>query len=385
MTSPLQTAIPMHKTAAHLLLAILLIHSAHAAQKGFSEATMGSQYLLIPPASDSVVAPQFLRPIAGSFSVTSLTLTNNATQATLALAGDPPVDSYGVPVSENQFQYASSTQPETYFALVTSGKRTGTIFLVVSNTATAVTVDAGGLPLATADIKAIEIHPCWTLRSLFPPAQTNISFVSSPGGDPDVSAIAKVSPTLVSIPDFAGSGTSRPVSASYFFNDTIGDWASTDSPAVAAGDTFITPGEYVIVTNDGDSSFPLHEYIAGAAFYKDFTFYLATLANASQDNYLAIPRASDYKIAEMGFSDANFVQSTSKTNGGRNDILIVGDATGAASATYYRYKNQWYDTGNDSFSTNPLIPAGTALTVQKVLSDGADRILLNKSNVTPKK
>ncbi len=375
----------MHKISIHLLLALLLFSGAHAAQKGFSAATMGSQYLLMPPASDSVVAPQFLRPIAAVFSITSLTLTNNATLATLALAGDPPLDSYGVPLSENRFQYASGTQPETYFALVTSGKRTGTIFLVASNTATTVTVDAGGLPLAAADIKAIEIHPCWTLRSLFPPAQTDISFVSSPDGDPDVSAIANVSPTLVSIPDFAGSGTSRPVSASYFFNDKIGDWATTDAPAVAAGDTFITPGEYVIVTNEGSSSFPLHEYIAGAAFYKDFTFFLATLANAAQDTYLAIPRASDYKITEIGFSDANFVQSTSKSNGGRNDLLIVSDATGAAAATYYRYKNQWYDTSNDAFSTNPAIPAGTALTVQKVLSDGADKILLNKANITPMK
>src|SRR5690606_21391396 len=110
-----------------------------------------------------------------------------------------------------------------------------------------------------------------------------------------------------------------------------------------------------------------------------FTIELATGSGAFKTCF-SLPRASDYKLSEIGFNNSNFVQSTSKSPLGGNDLLLVDDGHGGVGATYYRYKNQWYDASNDAFPTNPTFAAGTAFGVRKANFSPATSPLYNRDN-----
>lgn len=362
------------KTAAFLFaLFLAALPPARGGQNGAGGETVGSQSLLLAAGSDTVVAPQFFPAPTGTFEVKAVS--NAPGQATLSLAGTPPLDNYGAPLRENAFQYSPEAQPDTYYVLVLSGNLRGAVFTVDSNTPDTLTIALAGSPLANADIKKIELRPAWRLSSLFPPSQANITFVSSPNGNPDESGTAGITPTLLSVPDFAGTGTDRPPAGTYFFNDLVHDWVSTNAPSEPAGDLPLMPGHYVIAGNKGANSAPLRFYIAGNTLDKDLAFGLATLANAAQDTYLSLPRVSDFRLSDSGFKDSNFVQSLDQTPAGRRDELIALKSDGGTDAAYYKYKNRWYVSGaEDALPAGFLIPAGTALMVRKAPNDGSTKV-----------
>ena len=365
----------MSKTP-HLWLGVLLALPLGSlwGQESYSE-VVGYVKTTLTANSDSIIAPQLLR---------ASELTATVTSVSSAGAGQASLNLSGVSLAANQFQFNASTQPNTYFVLVTSGNLSGTYFLISSNTASSIVVNLDGLTVTGPDVTAIEVRPCWTLATLFPASDANVSFV------PSASAGGNTRRTTLILPNTAGSGINRAASATYFFNNTAGiqDWVSTTNSSTKVGHTAILPGTFLIHRNTGGTPATLTLTHSGSILVHPLTHYIGTLSNGPTDNYLALPRATDYTLSQLGLTDASFTQSTSTGGNGRRDTLLVINAGGsgvnrAASATYFRFQTNWYSTAAPTVITNnAVIPAGAALIVRKVTGDGNDRIWVNTNNIS---
>jgi uncharacterized protein (TIGR02597 family) len=302
--------------------------------------------------SDTIVTPQLQRPVEYVGAVASVaTSGGNATLVCPSASFTP-----------NAFQYVANTQPKTYFVLVTTGALTGTTFTVVSNGSGDLVVALDGLTVANADITAIELRPYWTLNTLFPTSDSGVSFTPSTG------TTTGSRRTQLVLPDFVGVGVNRAPARLYFYNPTLADWASTSATTTKAGDTVIAPGQFLIHRNTGGTPVALNGTVVGAVLTKSDSIYLGTLSTGANDTPIALPRASDYLLSAIGFTDANFVQSTGKTTGGRRDQVLVYDTIGAGinrapSKIYFKFGNAWYDTASTGTAVDPIIPAGSALIV----------------------
>ena len=362
------------KRSAEIVISFSLLISASSFAQSVSTPTVGFVTTTLAANSDTIISPQVFRPSELTSSVSGVT--SNATQATLALSG--------ASLTANQFVYNASTQPNTYFALVTAGNLKGTYFMVASNDASSVTVNLDGLTAGSSDITAVEIRPCWTLKTLFPASDANVSFT------PSASATGGTRRTTILFPSVTGTGVNRAAISTYFFNNAtaVQDWVSTAATSVKAGDTAILPGTYVIHRNTGGTPVDLSLTHTGTLFTQTLTTYLATSSTTVSDNYVALPRPTDYTLSQLGLTDAAFTQSISKTGGGRRDTLLVVNPVGvgvnrAASSTYFKFANDWYSTANTAVSTNnAVIHAGAAVVIRKVVSDGNDKVWANDLNVS---
>ena len=355
----------------NLSLAILALAAMSVnAQTTVNSDIVGYVKQTLAAGSDTIIAPQVQRPVEFTGTVSSVATSGD--NATLVC----PSASF----SANGFQYVAITQPKRYFALVTAGSLTGTAFRVVSNGTGDLVVARDGLTVVSADITGIELRPYWTLNTLCPSTDSGVSFTPSTG------TTTGGRRTQLVLPNFVGTGINRAPAALYFYNPSLSDWVSTGAVTVKAGDTIVEPGQYIVHRNTGGTPVELNGTVVGALVTKSSSTYLATLGSAANDNPMALPRASDYLLSALGFTDANFVQSTAKTTGGRRDQVLVYSTTGtginrAPAKIYFKYANAWYDTASSTTAVDPTIPAGSAIVVRKYTSDGSDKILVNASNV----
>ena len=364
----------MKKTNLFVALALAATPAfLHAQTTSYSD-VVGYTSQTLTAGSDTIISPQVFRPAELTSAVSGVS--SGASQAVLTLSG--------ASLTSNQFVFNSSTQPNTYFVLVTAGNLAGTYFMVASNDATTITVNLDGLTASSADITSVEVRPCWTLKTLFPASDANVSFT------PSASATAGNRRTTILFPNNTGTGINRSASTTYFFNNAAGvqDWVSTAATSTKAGDTAILPGAYVIHRNTGGTPVNLALTHSGAVFARPISIYLGTSATSANDTYVALPRPTDYTLSQLGITDTAFTQSTSKTAGGRRDLLLVVNPSGtginrSAATTYFRFANDWYSTANTATATNnAVIPAGAAVIIRKVLSDGNDRVWANNLNVS---
>lgn len=362
------------KLGVSLSLSLLLGLNFLNAQSTVSTPTVGFVTINMPAGSDTVIAPQLLRPSELNSSVSAVNV--NGSQATLSLTGTT--------LTQNQFTYNASTQTNVYYVLVVSGGLSGTYFTVVSNDTSSITINLDGLNPIGSDITAIEVRPTWTLASLFPVESSGVSFTPSSSSSPGARR------TQILVPNNTSSGVNRSASATYFFNNTAGvqDWVSTAATSTKAGDTAILPGSYVIHRNTGGTPVALSLTVAGGVLASQISNYIATSASSPTDTYLALPRPTDYTLSDLGLDNTSFTQSTSTSPGGRRDTLLVVNVNGsganrAAAATYFRFNNNWYSTAASTVITNSaVIPAGSAIIIRKVTSDGNDRVWKNNLNVS---
>jgi uncharacterized protein (TIGR02597 family) len=355
-----------------LNVALAILVAAVMAGNAQSTIPVGYVTTALAAGSDTIIAPQVFRPSELTGLVSSVT--GSTGNATLAVSG--------ASLTANQYQYNSTTQKKTYFALVTSGNLVGATFIITSNDTSSVTVNLNGLATpSNADITAIEIRPCWTIATMFPASDANISFV------PSATSVAGTRRTTINIPNVTGTGINRSSQATLFYNNAVGDWVTTAATSTKAGDTAILPGSYVVHRNTGGTPPALTLTLVGEVFAQPLTNYLATSNLKSNDTYLALPRATDYTLSQLGLNDNSFTQSTSKVSSGRKDQLIVTSPTGAginrsATATYFKFGGNWYNTaGVNADST--VIPVGAAITIRKIVStDGATKTWNNQLNVS---
>lgn len=351
------------------LVFVLLCSGLAEAKTKVTQAVVGSQYIYQEAGTTNIIAPQFQRAPVASFHVTSVS--SAATTATLTLRGKKPLDSYGVPLFQDQYQYDAAFQPNTYYALVTAGKARGSFFTVDTNSPASITIELTGPPLVSKDIKAVEVRPYWTLATLFPASQATVSFI------PTTQSSGVMTTMIISPLVLPAGALPQKFAPSYYFDSTMNSWVDQANPSVSAGDTIVRPGQYLYALNTGTNSYPLHTYISGSVLRSQFTLEIAT-GSGVLTTCFSLPRASDYKLSEIGFNNANFLQSTDKSALGDNDLLLVDDGHGGVAGTYYRYKNQWYDASNDAFPTDPTFAAGTAFGVRKANFSPANGPLYNR-------
>jgi uncharacterized protein (TIGR02597 family) len=358
------------------LLAILTLAATpaflHAQTTSYSD-VVGYTKITLAANSDTIISPQVFRPAELNSGVSGVS--TNSTQAVLTLSG--------ASLTASQFVYNSSTQPNTYFVLVSAGNLKGTYFMVASNDTSSITVNLDGLTASSSDITSIEVRPCWTLKTLFPAGDANVSFT------PSASGTFSSRRTQILFPSLVTTGVNRAPASTYFFNNTAGvqDWVSAAVTSAKAGDTVILPGTYVIHRNTGGTPVNLSLTQTGAVFAQKLTTYVATSTTKVNDNYVGLPRPTDYTVSQLGITDASFTQSTSKTFSGRKDLLLVVNPTGsgvnrAPSVTYFRYLNDWYSTASTLATNNAVIPAGAAVIIRKVVSDGNDKVWSNDLNTS---
>lgn len=393
-----------------------------AAQSGVTDAWMANQYIYVAPGITTCIAPQYLSTGAGLLTqdgetteviygngtsaeqviteqlvdgqIVTLTFANNygtggnfkvssvtpagaggGSDYDLLLAGQPPQNSGGVPLKPDQYAYAAGSQPVTYYVLVTAGKMRGNFFTVQGNTADTLRIDPEGLAMNSSDIKSVSLLPYWSIGALFPASQATISFI--PTTDPgDVMTKVVISPPVT-----YGSEQPQDAGESFYFSASLNSWVSVNNPSVPADDAVVPPGAYVYLQNTGTNSYPLHVFLSGSVLKDPFNFFFTASNNSSATNFFSLPRNTSYRINQIGFNDSNFTQSTGTGLLQRQDQLIIDDGNGGVAATYYRYKNQWYNT-DDALPGSPVFPAGTVFGLMKrpAAGDGTS-LMINRSNI----
>ena len=352
-----------------LLLTAALVPNVVAQQFRVAQPAVGSQYVLAPAGRTVIVAPQFQRPSVGTFRVTGVN--PGGETATLALAGQPPLDSYGAPLLDDQYKPAA----DTYYALVTAGDWTGHFFTVTANTATTLEIHTGGLPGGRAtSVRSIEVRPYWSLETLFPASVAEVSFI--PTTDPDdVKTRLVLSPLITS-----GNEQPQQVGEAYYYSSAVAGWVSAADPDMAAGKVLVAPGRYLYLQNTSAGSYPLDAVIAGTVLTAPLRQNLYTSAEDNTVTYFALARSSDYKLSQIGLTAANFTPSLNQSPLGRNDLLLVDDGFGGVGAVYYLYKSKWYTTGS-ALPVDPVLPAGTAYGLLKKAGSGPVKVLVNRNNL----
>lgn len=343
--------------------------AALAQQKsGISTVTGGQQYISVGANATAVIAPEFQPPSVALFSISSVSTSGNST--TLTLAGSPPRDAYDAPVLANQYNTNNGTGYPVYYALVTSGLSTGNFYSVVSNTAHQIVIDNKGDALSAAGIKAIDLRPYWTLETLFPSSGSGAAFIETTSSS-NVMTKLILSPVTV-------TGIQNPQSEGqkFYFSSTVKNWVLQTSPGVSAGGVPVPPGRYLYIQNTGNGTFPIDSNIAGTVLKTPFRITLYSSPIQEVRTLFSLPRASSYKLSEIGFNNINF---SSSSIGLLGDIFIVDDGQGGVSKRYYKSKNNWYLLGSQN-PVNPLLSAGTAFAVLKTSNFGGSKFLENQPN-----
>jgi hypothetical protein len=253
-----------------------------------------------------------------------------------------------------------------YYALVTSGVSTGSFYSVVTNNATQIVIDTQGENLSSTSIKSIDLRPYWTLETLFPASGAGAAFIATTS-DSNIMTQLVLSPTTVT-----DSQNPQSEGQKFYFSTSVGNWVRDTEPAISAGTVPVPPSRYLYLKNTGTGSFPIDAYFAGTVLKTPVRIPLYSSQNHSIYTLFALPRASSYKLSEMGFDIANFSST---------DLLLVGDAQAGVSQTYYKAGANWYAL-ESQVPVDPTIPSGTAYAVKKASNAAGNKNLLNINNIS---
>ncbi|HUB66052.1 MAG TPA: TIGR02597 family protein [Candidatus Methylacidiphilales bacterium] len=281
----------------------------------------------------------------------------------------------------NQFVYASGTQNSTYYALLGSVSGGGTdpnqgcYYTVTANGSNTLTLSLGNDNIGSVPANTqITLIPYWTLGTLFPASNANVSFTPS--------TTTRSLKTQILIPDYTDAGINLGSTALYFYinsGSNVGWRLFGDSITTNHSDDILNPYGYIIVRNQNSApTLPLvtNGYVSTGSQ----TVQLATLTSSQQDNAAAIIQPVGVTLDNSGLSPSNgsFTASTS-TRSLQDQLLFYNNSsTGinqSASALYYYISNGsnvgWRLFG-DSVTTdhgNDVIPAGSALTIRKAATN----------------
>jgi uncharacterized protein (TIGR02597 family) len=351
----------MKKSILSLFAGAQLLSLAIGQDSGISAVTGGQQYLAVAPNATQVVAPEFQPPSAAIFSVSNVSTSGNST--TLTLVGDPPLDAYNAPVLADA--YSKKVYP-VYYALVTAGLSTGSFYSVVSNNATQIVIDTQGETLSSTNIKSIDLRPYWTLETLFPASGAGAAFIAT-SSDSNIMTKLILSPTTVTDGENPQSEGQK-----FYFSSSVGNWVRDTEPAISAGAVPVPPSRYLYLQNTGTGSFSIDAYFAGTVLKTPFRVHLYSSKDQTIYTLFALPRASSYKLSEIGFDSANFSST---------DLLLVGGAQAGVSQTYYKSGANWYALGSQ-VPVDPAIASGTAYAVKKASNAVGNKTVLNINNIS---
>jgi uncharacterized protein (TIGR02597 family) len=347
-----------------------------------SPAVTDNFYLIVGPTTNS---------LTGTLSVTqsSTTVTGSGTAFTTQLAvGNRLTFNDG----SNQLTYlvaaiASATSLTLDRAFVDSTATTttglagiydnspyeGRWYTVTANGTSTVTVNLNGDTLSSvASGTQVSVIPFWSLNTIYPASAAGVSFTPTTN-------LHSLN-TKILIPNFAGSGINLSPSAIYFYANIgtnvgwrmVGDVSTTDH-----GNDPVLPDGYFIVSNiDAATSLPLT--VVGSVPVNNLVTSLDSNATAAQDNALGLNRPVGVALGSLGLTPANgsFVATTNPHSVA--DKLFLYDNTlvahaKSASSIYFYYNSDWRMVGDAITNSHAadIIPAGSAITVEKVAAQGA--------------
>lgn len=322
-------------------------------------------YLGLQANSDTLVSIPFVRPAA--FTGTIQSVSNNV----ITVNGSPNW-------AANQFVYAAGSQTNTYYALIgasasgPANPREGCIYPVTANGSGTVTLSLNGDTIGSIPANSqISLIPYWTLATLFPAANANVSFTPT--------SSTRTFKTEVLIPNYSASGINLSASQTYYFISSGGNvgWRLFgDSATADHGNDVLAPDGYITIRNqNGAPTLPL--VVSGNVPMSKLTVPLATLSTGPQDNATAVIRPIDTSLNNCGLNptDGSFVATTS-TRSFKDQLFFYNNAqvgfNKSTSATYYYMNNGWRLFG-DAVTTDhgaDLIPAGSAITIRKASGTG---------------
>jgi uncharacterized protein (TIGR02597 family) len=341
------------KSAALLAGKLLLLASATASASAATATTDPIGYTTQPlqANSDTFLSVPFHRPAAFIGQVSSVS--GNV----ITITGSPGWNA-------NQFVYAAGAQANTYYVFVRSGTKEGNYYTVTANTGNTLTVDLAGDSLSgLAAGDALSVVPYWTLGTLFPAADENVSFTASPN--------SFSLRTTVLMPDLAGSGINLSTVGSYYFYN--GAWRRFgQSASVSRDDEILFPDSYVIVRNAANAG-TLTQF--GGVVTKRFVTPLVTRTGTKQDNPVALPRPIPVSLQDSGLiASGAFAASTNSLV--PTDVLLVFDNSvvgknKSAAATYFYFNNGWRRFGqpvSQDFGSTPVFGPGYGVVIRKAVS-----------------
>jgi hypothetical protein len=202
----------------------------------------------------------------------------------------------------------------------------------------------------------ISVVPNWTLNTVFPASDQNISFT------PTLSTAAYK--TQVRVPDTSASGVNVP-SATYYFSDNA--WRLVGDEKSDRGDDPLLPDSYFVVRNlNGAPTLPLVS--KGSVLLNKLAVPLMTGTNSQQDNPVSLLRPVDVALNATGLNraDGSF---------GANDQLLLFNNSepgyDKAPAIYYVdgvvQAGPWRRLNDATVSDRggDIIPAGAGFIVRK--------------------
>ena len=281
----------------------------------------------------------------------------------------------GTPWTANQFVYAAGSQPNTYFALIgphaSTNPNEGRIYKITANSTNTLTVNLNGDSISGVQSSTqLLVVPYWTLGTLFPASDVNVSYISSP-------SVASRQ-TQILVPNYSGSGINLSTTATYFYFNDAWRKFGTD-PTISRNDDTLEPTGYFILRNAGTGTTLT---ALGSVLVKKESIFLRTNTSSKQDNFVSITRPVDVKLDDLGLiSSGAFAASPSVAS--RTDELFVFNnaASGinkSASATYFYFNGAWRKFGQDptiNVGQTATIPAGDGFMIRKAASGGGASVV----------
>jgi len=316
--------------------------------------------------SDTLVSIPFTRPQAFVGSVTSIA------GSTLTVTGSPGW-------TTNQFVYAQGSQPNHYYLLVgpaaTTNPKEGHTYPITANTASTFTVDTTSDNLTGIPTNAqVIIIPYWTLATVFPDSDANISYTPT--------TQTRTFKTQILIPDYNATGINPSAAAVYFYSNNVNGvggigWRIFGDNTTDHGDDVLIPDGYFTIRNlNSAPTLPLTA--VGGVLTKKLAVPELTNATSGRDNSVSMVRPVAVSLNATGLNpaDGSFV-ATTQTRSFQDQLFIFDNSTVAInkspSAVYF-YSNNVNGNGgigwrifgdNTTDHGNDLLAAGSALIIRK--------------------
>jgi len=289
--------------------------------------------------------------------------------AASGIAGD--VVSVSTTLIAGQFEFAGSTQPNTYYLLVSSGPLAGRTYEIDVNSTNSITVVAGATTLQAQGFTTgttFSVIPYWTLNTLLPGGQ-GVGVTTADIFDPV---------GLVQFRNPASNGVNKPAVKSFFYyggaEEAGPGWYDNDDIGAGLQDNAILEPS-VLATIRNLQATPKSATIVGEVPSVQVTSPIRRAA-VPNDNYLNVQFPIDISLAESGLSS---VLTPATDIFDPIDILFVYNEAAAAfnkpaSKAYFYYGGAeeagpgWYDNddvGAGLQDANKVLKAGRAFVIRR--------------------
>ena len=310
--------------------------------------------------------------LASSDTIIGLPVTRTAeySGSIVSIAGNVITMSGSPGWTANQFVYAAGTQAKTYYVLLgantsPTNPKEGSFYTITANSTNTLTVNLNGDDLSSVPANTqLTIIPYWTLGTVFPAADSSVSFITT------TQVFSRQ--TEILLPDTSSVGFNLPPPFTYFFYNGAWRLVGTDL-AISRNDDVMSPGDYFTVRNKATATALTS---LGGVLMKKITNPLATSASSKQDNFVSLLRPVDVKLTDLGLITSGAFTATTQLFNRKDELFTFDNSqTGinkGVAATYFYYSGAWRKVGQDitsDFGTD-TIPLGSGFIIRKAVAAG---------------